>query len=175
MTAATPQAPRGASSPALDTEAAVPLALLLEEAIALWRELITEGPARDGTPARGNQSELRRARVVRLLRASEACAEALGVAPAARPAPPEPIHLPLPQRERRLAEAGPFTVADPALTPREREVLCLVVDGRTDRDIADALMVSRRTATTHVQNILNKLGVTSRTAAAVEAVRRGLV
>jgi non-specific serine/threonine protein kinase len=73
---------------------------------------------------------------------------------------------------------GPFALGAPRspgeLTHREREVLALVVAGRTDQQIADALFVSRRTATTHVANILNKLGVDSRTTAAAFAVRHGL-
>jgi non-specific serine/threonine protein kinase len=60
------------------------------------------------------------------------------------------------------------------LTHREREVLTLIAAGRTDQQIADALFISRRTATTHVTNILNKLGVDSRTSAAAVAVRHGL-
>jgi predicted ATPase/DNA-binding CsgD family transcriptional regulator len=61
------------------------------------------------------------------------------------------------------------------LSPREFEVLHLVVAGKTDRQIGEALLVSRRTAAAHVASILAKLGVASRTAAAAEAVRRGLV
>ena len=61
------------------------------------------------------------------------------------------------------------------LTPREREVLALVVAGKTNREIAAALYVSHRTATTHVANVLAKLGVASRTEAAAAAVRDGLV
>ncbi len=60
------------------------------------------------------------------------------------------------------------------LTPREREVLRLVAQGRTNREIADSLFVSHRTATTHVANILGKLGVSSRTEATAWAVREGL-
>ncbi len=62
-----------------------------------------------------------------------------------------------------------------ALTPRERDVLALLVDGRTNREIAESLFVSPRTATTHVTNILAKLGVQTRTEAAALAVRHGLV
>ncbi len=61
------------------------------------------------------------------------------------------------------------------LTAREREVLQLVCLGRTDRQIADALFVSRRTINTHVTHILEKLGASSRTEAAAEAVRRNLI
>ena len=60
------------------------------------------------------------------------------------------------------------------LTPREREVLRLIVEGRSNPEIAAALFVSPRTAETHVTHILAKLGVTTRAEAAVRAVRLGL-
>jgi predicted ATPase/DNA-binding CsgD family transcriptional regulator len=62
-----------------------------------------------------------------------------------------------------------------SLTRREVEVLELLVEGRSDKEIGEALFISHRTAMTHVTNILNKLGVNSRTAAAAIAVRHGLV
>jgi predicted ATPase/DNA-binding CsgD family transcriptional regulator len=61
------------------------------------------------------------------------------------------------------------------LSPREREVLRLIAEGRSDREIADALSIGLRTVHTHVTGILNKLGVSSRTAAAAYAVRHDLV
>ncbi|MEU6560684.1 response regulator transcription factor [Nocardia nova] len=61
------------------------------------------------------------------------------------------------------------------LTPREREVLALVGRGAANRDIARELSVSERTARTHVSAILTKLGLASRTQAALWAVRHGLV
>jgi DNA-binding NarL/FixJ family response regulator len=60
------------------------------------------------------------------------------------------------------------------LTPREREVLGLVAQGASNREIADTLVVSERTARTHVSAILRKLGLVSRTQAALWAVREGL-
>ena len=60
------------------------------------------------------------------------------------------------------------------LTRREREVAGLVATGLSNRQIADRLFVSERTAETHVQNILTKLGFTSRTQVATWAVREGL-
>lgn len=62
-----------------------------------------------------------------------------------------------------------------ALTQREREVLRLVVDGLTNPQIAERLVVAEVTARDHVQRILRKLAVADRTAAAVLAVRLGLV
>ena len=61
-----------------------------------------------------------------------------------------------------------------ALTAREREVLVLVARGKSNREIADALVISERTARTHVSNVLVKLGLTSRTQAALWAIREGL-
>ena len=62
-----------------------------------------------------------------------------------------------------------------ALTHRERDVLVLVAQGCSNRDIADRLVISERTARTHVSNVLRKLQLTSRTQAALIAVRQGLV
>jgi DNA-binding NarL/FixJ family response regulator len=61
------------------------------------------------------------------------------------------------------------------LSPRELEVLTLVVEGLSNQQIADKLFISLATAKTHVRNILNKLAVDDRTQAAVSAMRRGLV
>jgi ATP/maltotriose-dependent transcriptional regulator MalT len=61
------------------------------------------------------------------------------------------------------------------LTPREREVLRLVADGRSNREIAAELFISAKTASVHVSNILAKLEVTSRGEAAATAHRMGLV
>jgi non-specific serine/threonine protein kinase len=60
------------------------------------------------------------------------------------------------------------------LTPREREIATLVARGLTNREIAEQLVVSQRTTETHVQNILNKLGVSSRAEIAAWAVECGL-
>lgn len=61
------------------------------------------------------------------------------------------------------------------LTEREREVLHLVVDGRTNREIADALYLSPFTVKTHVKHIYAKLHVSSRAAATRKALRGGLL
>jgi len=61
------------------------------------------------------------------------------------------------------------------LSNRELEVLKLLVDGCSNQEIANRLVISLATAKTHVRNILNKLAVDDRTQAAVQAMRRGLV
>jgi predicted ATPase/DNA-binding CsgD family transcriptional regulator len=61
----------------------------------------------------------------------------------------------------------------PALSPREREVLRLLAEGQSDREIAAELSLSYRTVTSYVTGIFNKLGVSSRTAAVASAIRRG--
>ncbi|MFE5494959.1 response regulator [Streptomyces virginiae] len=61
-----------------------------------------------------------------------------------------------------------------ALTDREREVLCLIADGRSNREIARALVLSEKTVKTHVSNILMKLDLSDRTQAALWAVRHGI-
>ncbi len=60
------------------------------------------------------------------------------------------------------------------LTPRESEVLRLLAEGLSDREIAEALSISERTAGNHVQHAMQKINVDSRTAAAVFAVRHDL-
>jgi DNA-binding CsgD family transcriptional regulator len=61
------------------------------------------------------------------------------------------------------------------LTHREREVLCLLAAGHTDRKIAESLAISPRTVNRHMCNIFGKLEVPSRAAAAAHAVRSGLI
>jgi DNA-binding NarL/FixJ family response regulator len=95
----------------------------------------------------------------RRLSAEEAQAEAVRVADAIATAP-------APQR--------PPAGDDHGLTPRELDVLRLLAAGHSDRQIAAALSISRKTAGNHVSSILAKLGVGGRTAAAALAVRRGL-
>jgi len=61
------------------------------------------------------------------------------------------------------------------LTEREREVLALIVEGQTNPEIAERLIISPSTVKTHVSNILSKLGVSTRTEAASLALQQGLV
>ena len=61
-----------------------------------------------------------------------------------------------------------------SITAREQEVLRLLAEGRTNRQIADALFISVKTASVHVSNILAKLGVSNRGEAGAAARRLGL-
>ena len=61
------------------------------------------------------------------------------------------------------------------LSERELEVLRLVAEGATAREVAGKLVISRKTAEHHLEHVYNKLGVTSKTAAAVYAVTNGLI
>ena len=70
--------------------------------------------------------------------------------------------------------AGPRRDLTTDLTPRELEVLRLVGAGKSNKAIAAELQISERTARTHVSNILRKLGLSSRTQAALWAVGEGL-
>ena len=69
----------------------------------------------------------------------------------------------------------PSLGATASLSPRERDVLRLVVDGLSNKQIAERLAVSEKTVKTHVSGVLAKLGVADRTQAAVLAVRSRLV
>ncbi|AHH96300.1 response regulator transcription factor [Kutzneria viridogrisea] len=76
--------------------------------------------------------------------------------------------------------ASLLAAGDPApqgvhLTPREREVLAELAHGRSNREIAKALLLAEKTVKTHVSAILAKLGVQDRTQAALHAVRSGLI
>ena len=64
---------------------------------------------------------------------------------------------------------------DPGLTGRELEVLRLVAAGQSNREIAAALVISPKTASVHVSNILAKLGAATRTEAAVKAHHLGVL
>jgi DNA-binding CsgD family transcriptional regulator/tetratricopeptide (TPR) repeat protein len=118
-----------------------------------------------------------RAEATATLRGTHTTAERLGAAPLRREleglarraridlAEPQPVGEPAPARP-----AEPF-----GLTPREREVLALLAEGRTNPQIAKALFISVKTVGIHVSNILAKLGVASRGEAAAVAHRGGLV
>jgi Response regulator containing a CheY-like receiver domain and an HTH DNA-binding domain len=61
------------------------------------------------------------------------------------------------------------------LTSREREVLQLMAEGKSNRQIGEALFISEKTVKNHVSNIFQKLGVDDRTQAVVLAIKHGWV
>jgi DNA-binding CsgD family transcriptional regulator len=75
--------------------------------------------------------------------------------------------------QRRLG-LGPEPSGPESLTPREREVAALLVEGLGNTALAERLFISPRTAAVHVSNILTKLGMSSRTEVATWAMREGL-
>lgn len=134
------------------------------------------GPAAGGRCCRGG---VVRNQVESSLRAAHATAVELGAAPLRAEiealtrrgrltlAPAPVATPPAPQPPSPLDRLG--------LTAREREVLALIAMGRTNREIAQTLFISPKTATVHVSNILAKLGVRSRVEAATMAHRLGMV
>lgn len=66
-------------------------------------------------------------------------------------------------------------VESKVLTPRENEVLCLIVDGKSNHEIARLLKISESTVEKHISSVLLKLNVASRVEAAVHAVREGWI
>ena len=64
--------------------------------------------------------------------------------------------------------------ADGGLSEREREVIAAIAEGLTNREIAERLVISEKTARNHVSNILDKLGLSCRSEAAAYAVRHGM-
>jgi DNA-binding NarL/FixJ family response regulator len=115
-----------------------------------------------------------------LLRAAHQTASELGAAPLCAELEA------LARRGRLNLVTDPATIPPPAhqppspldrlgLTAREQEVLALVALGRTNRQIAEMLFISPKTATVHVSNILGKLGVCGRVEAATIAHRLGII
>jgi DNA-binding NarL/FixJ family response regulator len=96
------------------------------------------------------------------------------VAAAVRAAARDEVHLD-PAVARTLARSMSVRLPVGELTSREREVLVLVAQGKSNQDIADTLVISERTARTHVSHVIGKLGLESRVQAALWAIRNGLV
>ena len=78
----------------------------------------------------------------------------------------------LPQKNSSRAN---FRARHNNLTEREYEVLKLVVDGKSNQEIADELSISEHTSKAHVCSIIQKLVVDDRTQAAVKAIKEGIV
>jgi two-component system NarL family response regulator len=74
-----------------------------------------------------------------------------------------------------VAERLANRMGGPGLTPRELDVLRLIVLGNSNKEIGEELRISEATVKTHINNILSKLGVTDRTQATTTALQRGIV
>ncbi|MDP3891489.1 response regulator transcription factor, partial [Nocardioides sp.] len=74
-----------------------------------------------------------------------------------------------------VAAPGRREAGSVELTPREREILALVADGRSNGEIGKQLFISTKTVSVHVSNVLGKLGAAGRTEAAAIARRQGLL
>jgi NarL family two-component system response regulator LiaR len=75
--------------------------------------------------------------------------------------------------QEELSASQPEARAGGGLTEREQEVLGLIADGLTNREIAERLVISEKTVKTHVSNLLGKLHLQDRTQAAIYALRHG--
>ncbi len=119
-----------------------------------------------------------RARATELLRLARTVAGHLGARPLADAVDLLAQRARLPLGRTAAPAAVPVADTDPAealgLTGRERDVLRLVAEGRTNRQVAEALFISPKTASVHVSNILAKLGVSGRGEAAALAHRLAL-
>lgn len=120
---------------------------------------------RRGSPGAQGEAEAGRQRAGSGRAAADRVPTAARLAPGG-PTGTAPGHAAVSTAERRALDR---------LTPREQEVLVLLGRGRSNADIAAALVLSEKTVKTHVSHILSKLHVDDRTQAAVLAVRAGLV
>jgi len=77
-------------------------------------------------------------------------------------------------RERLMPAAAPVSTPGGALTPREREIVQLIAEGRCTKEIADLLSVSVKTVETHRQHIMAKLNINSVAELTKFAIREGL-
>src|SRR5215468_3462775 len=77
--------------------------------------------------------------------------------------------------DRAAALLAERTMKGAALSPRELEVLKLIADGKSNKEIASLLFISEGTVKTHVMSINEKLGVTGRTESVVTAIKRGIL
>jgi DNA-binding CsgD family transcriptional regulator/tetratricopeptide (TPR) repeat protein len=119
-----------------------------------------------------------RAQAEEALRAAHAVAVRLGAAPLRREleslAQRGRLRLEAPSHPPSATAETPSTAASLGLTRREAEVLALIAEGRTNRQIGQALFITPKTASVHVSRILAKLGVAGRGEAAAVAHRLGL-
>jgi DNA-binding CsgD family transcriptional regulator len=142
----------------------------VEEHIALWQR--TVDAFEYGHVFEQARS---RARLAAVLRAAGRSAEAAEQASLAREVARTLGARPLLDELRQLGESRSSAGASNALTQRERDVLALITQGSSNRQIARQLYISEKTVSVHVSNILAKLGVRGRTEAAAVARRDGLL
>jgi DNA-binding CsgD family transcriptional regulator/tetratricopeptide (TPR) repeat protein len=146
------------------------------ELIASWRECVA------AFERFGHVFELARSqvRLATVLRAAGMSAEARPLVEASRTTARRLGAQALIAELRSLGATGPASrdrspQADQELTPRETEILALVAQGRSNREISGQLYISAKTVSVHISNILAKLGAAGRTEAAAVARRRGLL
>jgi DNA-binding NarL/FixJ family response regulator len=123
-------------------------------------------------------AQRRRAEATEAFAAARACVEALAMTLVADNPLRQTFVNASAARLPRLRTESPRRAAKVAfggLTPREREVAALIARARTNREIADALVVGERTVETHVENILSKLGLNSRREVVAWAIEHGLL
>jgi DNA-binding CsgD family transcriptional regulator len=140
----------------------------VEEHLALWQTAV------DAFHYECYELARSQARQAAVLRAAGRTAEATDLAAAASEVANRLGAQPLLAELRAVSprrQAEPAATGPDALTPRETEVLDLLVEGRTNRQIARQLYISEKTVSVHVSNILAKLGVRSRAEAAALARR----
>ena len=142
-----------------------------DEAAAAWEAVSEPYPraqallrAAEAALAGGDRADSDRHGAADRLRVAAGLAAGLGAEPLVQ-------EIGLLARRARIVLGGPDSPASDGfgLTGRELEVLRLVAAGRSNRDIANVLFISPKTASVHVSNILGKLGVASRGAAAAKA------
>ena len=131
-----------------------------DAAVAAWEAV--------GQPYQAAVALAHAARVALAERAGhEAAVRLRRAAPIAQRLGAAPLAAQLAELGRRAGAGG--DAGEPVLTARELEVLRLVAAGQSNREIAAALVISPKTASVHVSNILAKLGAATRTEAAVKA------
>ncbi len=150
----------------VDRATGVPAQEKWDAAAAAWDELHQPYPLAYALLRAAEQADRDEA-AVRLRRAAT-LADDLGARPLAE-------RIEACARRARISLAGRDTGPSLGLTPRELEVLRLVAEGRSNREIAARLFISAKTASVHVSNILAKLHVASRGEAAATAHRLGVV
>jgi DNA-binding NarL/FixJ family response regulator len=138
-----------------------------DAAVAAWRAA--------GQPYQEAVALTHAARIALAERAGrEATARLRRAAPIAQQLGAVPLAAQIADLTRR-ASGGDGDTDDPGLTVRELEVLRLVAAGQSNREIAAALVISPKTASVHVSNILAKLAAATRTEAAVRAHELGIL